>query len=93
MLAADAGVSYVSRRSLGMGRGSSEAMLDGDRTVVLKTIGKIAYTPRGSGAQVYAPLAKRGGPRSIGPVRSIGRQAVARTTGTAVQATTRGRSR
>lgn len=73
----------ISRRG-GMRTGAggySESALDGGRTVVLKTTGKTAYTPRGAGTGRRSPLALPTARAGLAPVRQRGRAAVARTTG------------
>jgi len=78
----ETGTSYISRRG-GIKVGStSEAALDGGRAVVMKTTGKVASSPRGSGMGRRAPLARSSGGGGLAPIRSRGRASVPRTTGT-----------
>jgi len=82
-MAAETGAMRQSRRSLGLGRGSSEQVLDGDRTVVMKTTGKIAARPkRGSGMGRRAAMALPTPSGGLAPVRSRGRVSVPKNTGT-----------
>jgi hypothetical protein len=77
----ESGSVRVSRRG-GIKVGStSAAAMDGGRTVVMKTTGKVAYSPRGSGMGSKAPLARRGG-GGLAPVRQSGRSVVPLKTGT-----------
>lgn len=82
-MAADYGATRQSHRG-GMRTGAggySEAALDGGRTVVMKTTGKVAATPRGGNGRGRKPPMALPVPRAgTAPVRQKGRGAVARTT-------------
>lgn len=80
-MAGDVRTSHRGGRSTGSG-GYSETSLDGGRTVVLKTTGKVAFTPRGgNGRGRRSPMAFPVLSTGLMPVRQKGRGAVARTTG------------
>jgi hypothetical protein len=78
----EGGVVRASRRSRGTGgAGNTEGAVNGASTVVMRTPGKLATSPQGSGAQTKAPLAKTGGARVPGVQKQTGRGPVPLKTG------------
>lgn len=62
----------IARKSLGTSKSSSSD----PNTVVLKTKGKVATNPSGSGAGRKAPLAQPANPKSAGVQKQKGRTVV-----------------
>jgi hypothetical protein len=60
---------------------TSDTDLSGDRTVVLKTTGKVATTPRGSKTRNPAVNAVSTPSGGLAPVKQKGRKSVPRTIG------------
>lgn len=80
-MAVETGVVRLSRRSRGTGRVSTEGAVNSGNTAVLKTTGKLATSPRGSGAATRTSVARTSARSTPGVARQTGRVAVPRTTG------------